>query len=217
VYRALVERLAPATDTGDIAGLKKEAWEHKEKRRLSLKLFTAFNTRADVRQAALECVPLRVRRSYRIVRGAGFTMTQAYEGGARRVIVAQPLLNRVESLTGRTVGDFAAELHGLPRQERERVCVAFRQRNPRLYERVRDGLRVELLKASEGKLRYFRWAFYSGNKPDHPVHTLTREDKAAAWELLKSLSRRDDSKPTPPLLLIAESSDGRAEAAAQPA
>jgi hypothetical protein len=94
---------------------------------------------------------------------------------------------------------FAARLHELPRQEKERVCVAFRERNPRLYGRVRDGLSAELRKASEGKLRYFRWAFYAGNKPDHPVHTLTREDRAAAWEQLKSLSRRDKSKPTPPL------------------
>ncbi len=211
VYRELVAQLAPATDTGHVARLKKEAWEHKENRRLSLKLFTAFNTRADVRRAALESVPLRVRRAHRIVHGAGFTMTRTYAGGERSVIITQPLLNRIESLTGRTLGGFAAALHELPRQEKERVCVAFRQRNPRLYGRVRDGLGAELRKASEGKLRYFRWAFYAGNKPDHPVHTLTREDRAAAWELLKSLSRGGESTPVPPLLLIAESSDGRAE------
>lgn len=212
IYRELVAQIAHATDTGVVAKLKKEAWDHKENRRLPLKLFIAFNTRADVRQAALESVPLRVRRTHRIVHGAGFTMTRTYADGERRVIVAQPLLNQIEGLTGRSLSAFAAALHTLPRQEKERVCVAFRQRNPRLYGRVRDGLTAELRNASEGKLRYFRWAFYAGNKPDHPVHTLTREDRAAAWELLKSLSRRDKSKPTPPLLVIAESSDGKAEA-----
>jgi hypothetical protein len=217
VYRELVAQLAPSTDTGHVAKLKKEAWEHKENRRLSLKLFTAFNTRADVRRTALESVPLRVRCAHRIVRGAGFTMTQTYAGGERRVIVAQPLLNRIESLTGRTLSGFAAALHELPRQEKERVCVAFRQRNPRLYGRVREGLSAELSRASEGKLRYFRWALYAGNKPDHPVHTLTREDRAAAWELLKSLSRGGRATPAPPLLLIAESPEDRAEVSAQPA
>jgi hypothetical protein len=217
IYRELVAQIAPATDTGHVARLKKEAWDHKENRRLSLKLFIAFNTRADVRQAALESVPLRVGRAHSIVHGAGFTMTRTYAGGERRVIVAQPLLNRIEGLTGRSLSAFAARLHALPRQEKERVCVAFRERNPRLYARVRDGLRAQLSQASEGKLRYFRWAFYAGNKPDHPVHTLTREDRAAAWDLLKSLSRRDPSKPTPPLLSLAESSDGKAEALTQTA
>lgn len=212
IYRELVAQIAPATDTGVVAKLKKEAWDHKENRRLPLKLFIAFNTRADVRQAALESAPLRVGRSHRIVHGAGFTMTRTYADGERRVIVVQPLLNQIEFLTGRSLSGFAARLHELPRQEKERVCVAFRERNPRLYGRVRDGLSAELRKASEGKLRYFRWAFYAGNKPDHPVHTLTREDRAAAWELLKSLSHCDKSKPTPPLLVSAESSDGKAEA-----
>jgi hypothetical protein len=211
VYRELVAQLAPATDTGHVSGLKKEAWEHKENRRLSLKLFTAFNTRADVRRAALESVPLRVRRAHRIVRGAGFTMTHSYADGGRRVIVALPLLNSIASLTGGALSAFAAALNELPRQEKERVCVAFRQRNPRLYARVRDGLNSELRRASEGKLRYFRWAFYAGNKPDHPVHTLTREDRAAAWELLKSLSHGGKPASAPPLLIIAESSDGRTE------
>lgn len=215
VYRELVAQLTPTTDTGHVAKLKKEAWEHKENRRLSLKLFTAFNTRADVRRAALESVPLRVQRAHSIVHGAGFTMTRTYAGGERRVIVAQPLLNRIESLTGRTLSAFAAAMHELPRQEKERVCVAFRQRNPCLYARVRDELSVELRRASEGKLRYFRWAFYAGNKPDHPVHTLTREDRATAWELLKSLSRGGESTSIPPLLIIAESSDSSAETSAQ--
>lgn len=94
-----------------------EAWDHKESRRLSLKLFTAFNTRADVRRAALESVPLRVRRAHSIVHGAGFTMSRTYADGERRVIVAQPLLNRIESLTGRTLSAFAAALHELPRQD----------------------------------------------------------------------------------------------------
>ena len=53
---------------------------------------------------------------------------------------------------------------------------------------MRDGLIGELGRASASKLRYFRWALFPGNKPEHPVHTLTREDQSAAWEFLKARS-----------------------------
>lgn len=188
-YRDLTVRLGAARDTGAIAALKREAWQHKETGRLSVKLFTAFNTHAIVRQASLEAEPLREARTHRVVGGEGFTMTQTFAEGVRQFIVAQPALNMIPRLMGKTVGKFASALQQLPRQEQERVRREFREENPRLYERVRDGLRAELEGASVKKLCYFRWAFYAGNKPDHPVHTLTREDQAAAWELLKSRSQ----------------------------
>jgi hypothetical protein len=188
VYRELTARLETSRDTAEIANLKREAWQHKEAGRLSFKLFTAFNTHAIARQAKLEAEPLREERTYRIVQGCGFTMTQTFAGGPRKFIVAQLVLNMIARLNGRGVTDFARALHGLPRQEQERVRASFRERNPQLYARVRDGLRCELERASASKLRYFRWALFPGNKPEHPVHTLTREDQSAAWEFLKALS-----------------------------
>lgn len=139
-------------------------------------------------------------------------MTHAYSDGGRKFIVAQPLLNRIGSLTGKTLDAFAAALQHLPRQERERVRRAFQERNARLYARVSDGLRAELLNASAGKLRYFRWAFYAGNKPEHPFHTLTREDQAALWDLLKSLPKSETERTaaSPPLLAIAEAAEKQA-------
>lgn len=189
VYRDLSIRLAEATDTAVIARIKKEAWNQKEAGRLSVKLFSALNTHASVRQATLEAGPMRESREFRVVRGEGFTMTKTYSDGAHQFIVAQPLLSIIPTLTGKTLGEFAAALHPLPRQEQERVRRHFAKGNPRLYARVRDGLRAELERASMKKLCYFRWAFYAGNKPEHPVHTLTRTDLAAAWELLKSRSQ----------------------------
>lgn len=210
-YRQLMARLDATTDTAHVAKLKKEAWEDKEQGRLSIKLFTAFNTRASVRQAALETEPYREQRTHRIVQGAGFSMTHTYADEGRKFIVAQPLLNRIERLTGKTLNAFAAALHNLPRQEKERVRLSFRECNSPLYARVRDGLRGELLKASAGKLRYFRWAFYAGNKPEHPFHTLTREDQAAAWEMLKSLSESSAAQtPSAPLIAIAEAAEKQA-------
>ncbi len=211
IYRRLATQLNAATDTASVARLKKEAWEHKEQKELSVKLFTAFNTWASVRQATLESEPHCERRTHRVMLGAGFTMTQTYANGERKFIVAQPLLNRIELLTGRTLEAFAIALHELPRQEKERVRVAFQKRNPHLYARVRDGLRAELLKSSEKKLRYFRWAFYANNKPGHPVHTLTREDQSGAWELLKHLSRSDAAPSVEaPLIAIAEAAEEQA-------
>jgi len=188
IYRELTARLATVTDTAQVARLKREAWQYREAGRLSFKLFTAFNTHAVAHQSALESAPLREMITNRTVNGIGFTMTQTFAGGARPFIVAQPVLNRITSLTGKTLGDFARLIHALPRQEQERVRGEFRERNPQLYARVRDGLAVEISRASSGRLRYFRWAFYANNKPEHPIHTLTREDQSAAWELLKARS-----------------------------
>lgn len=188
IYRELIARLVEAIDTAIVARLKREAWQYREAGRLSFKLFTAFNTRAVARQSALESAPLREMRTHRIMRGVGFTMTQTFTDGARPFVVAHPVLNRITSLTGKTLGDFARLIYVLPRQEQERVRRSFSERNPQLYARVRDGLQLEIARASSGRLRYFRWAFYANNKPEHPIHTLTRDDQSAAWEMLKARS-----------------------------
>ena len=188
VYREMSERIRKATDTAVIAKLKKEAWNHKEEGRLSLKLFTALTTQASVRQAALQAEPLREERTHTMVRGAGFTMTKTFSDQPRKFIVAQQLMNEAKAVGGKTIADFARRLNALPRQERERVRRTLQQENPHLYARVRDGLRDEIERASTKKLGYFRWALYPGNKPEHPVHALTGGDQAAAWALLKSRS-----------------------------
>ena len=155
---------------------------------MSLKLFTALTTQASVRQAALQAEPLREERSFEIIRGENFTMTKTFSDGSRKFIVAQGLMNEAKAVSGKTIADFARRLNALPRQERERVRRTLQQENPRLYARVRDGLRAEIERASTKKLGYFRWALYPGNKPEHPVHALTGDDQAAAWALLKSRS-----------------------------
>ncbi|MDQ3255681.1 MAG: hypothetical protein M3R15_17575, partial [Acidobacteriota bacterium] len=211
IYRELAARLARTVDTAVVARLKREAWQYREGGRLSFKMFTAFNTHAVARQAELEAAPSREMRPRRVVKGCGFTVTQTFTDGTHPFVVVQPLLNRISTLTGKTLGDFSRELHALPRQERERVRNAFRIRNSHLYTRVRDGLGVEISRASQGRLRYFRWAFYAGNKPEHPVHTLTREDQASAWEMLKS---RSTSGVTPSLPFVEAHGENTATATA---
>jgi len=179
------KRVRTSIDTAEIAGLKKEAWDHKEEGRLSLKLFTALTTQASVRQAALQTQPLREERTQTIVRGAGFTMTYTFSDRPRKFIVAHQLMTEAKAVGGKTVADFARRLNALPRQERERVRGTLRQENPHFYARVRDGLQTEIERASQKKLGYFRWALYPGNKPEHPVHALTGDDQAAAWALLR--------------------------------
>lgn len=188
VYRELSERVRAATDTAVIAKLKKEAWNHKEEGRLSLKLFTSLTTKASVWQAALQAEPLREERTHSIVRGADFTMTKTFSDQPRLFLVAHQLMNEARAVGGKTIADFARRLNALPRQERERVRRTLQQENPHFYARVRDRLQTEIERASQKKLGYFRWALYPGNKPEHPVHTLTGDDQAAAWALLKSRS-----------------------------
>ncbi len=43
----------------------------------------------------------------------------------------------------------------------------------------------EVRKASNGKLRYLAWAMYGSNQPEHPVHKLASQEKAAVWQELK--------------------------------
>lgn len=176
LYRALTEKLEAAQDTAIIARLKREAWQHKEQGGLSLKLFTSWLTRAKVRAARLEEKPLREVRFER--------------GQQRAFIVAQPLRQYIATLTGKNIEAFCRQLHALPRQEQNRLRAAVERENPHFYARVRDGLQTELRKSSPARLRYFSWAFYRMNKPEHPFHLLTPIDQAAAWTLLKELAAK---------------------------
>ncbi|MFL6284579.1 MAG: hypothetical protein ACJ74Q_15645 [Pyrinomonadaceae bacterium] len=51
--------------------------------------------------------------------------------------------------------------------------------------RVALHLIAEIQSASRQKLMFLRWAMYGTNKPDHAIHTLTRQEKARVWEELK--------------------------------
>ncbi|MEP7338460.1 MAG: hypothetical protein ABI977_12050, partial [Acidobacteriota bacterium] len=44
----------------------------------------------------------------------------------------------------------------------------------------------EITKASDGKLRYLRWAMYGKNQPQHVIHQLPAQEQERIWELLKS-------------------------------
>lgn len=201
IYRELTGLLEKTNDTAEIARIKKEAWDYKEQNHLTIKQFTALMTRAVARQSALESEPLKEIRKT--------------ENGTRKFVLIQPFLNQIPQLKGRTLEGFAIKLHALPRQEKERVRTLFQTLNPYLYSRILDGLLTELEKASPKRLGYFRWAFYPGNKPRHPIHVLTREDQQAAWEVIKELSRpKEKESKVLPLLDIAESVERRASAAA---
>ncbi len=44
----------------------------------------------------------------------------------------------------------------------------------------------EIASASNGKLRFLRWAMYGNNQPQHPVHQVTSQEREVVWEALKS-------------------------------
>jgi hypothetical protein len=54
-----------------------------------------------------------------------------------------------------------------------------------LSEEARRLIR-EVETATPGKLRYLSWAFYRGNQPEHPVHSLPGQMVRRVWEALKT-------------------------------
>lgn len=44
----------------------------------------------------------------------------------------------------------------------------------------------EVDSASNGKLRFMRWAMYGQNQPQHPIHQLPTQEAARVWEAVKS-------------------------------
>ena len=44
----------------------------------------------------------------------------------------------------------------------------------------------EIARASDGKLRFLRWAMYGNNQPQHPIHQIKSQEKEIVWEALKS-------------------------------
>jgi hypothetical protein len=54
-----------------------------------------------------------------------------------------------------------------------------------LSEEARCLLR-EVETATPGKLRYLSWAFYRGNQPEHPIHSLPGQMVRRIWEALKT-------------------------------
>jgi hypothetical protein len=43
----------------------------------------------------------------------------------------------------------------------------------------------EVNAASPGRLRYFSWAFYGNNQPNHPIHSLSGQETVRVWAALK--------------------------------
>lgn len=44
----------------------------------------------------------------------------------------------------------------------------------------------EIAGASNGKLKFLRWAMYGANQPQHPVHQLASQEKEVLWQALKA-------------------------------
>ena len=62
--------------------------------------------------------------------------------------------------------------------------------------RTAADLLKEIETASDGKLRFLRWAMYGNNQPQHPVHKLSAQEVERIWEAIKS-------KPASPCAMAA--------------
>lgn len=124
-------------------------------------------------QADFHLTALRTNKSYRTfhkaVRGAtdtkqvGETMKRAYEA---RLSGALPLKHFTALTT-------AAQL------QRERLKAA-------PVSRTAAALLHEIASASDGKLRFLRWAMYGKNQPKHAVHQLPSQEAEKIWTALKN-------------------------------
>jgi hypothetical protein len=124
-------------------------------------------------QADFHLTALRTNKSYRTfhkaVRGAtdtkqvGEIMKRAYEARQSGVL---PLKHF-------TTLNTAAQLQRI------------RLKSARL-SKTATALLNEIARASDGKLRFLRWAMYGNNQPQHPVHQITSQEKEIVWETLKS-------------------------------
>lgn len=104
------------------------------------------------------------------------------------------LINETRTIQASELQSLALRLHTLPLQEKERVRNALREAQPVLYEGIKKELAETIISASTAKLMYLRFAFYEDkntgapNQPHNKIHLLNEDDRAAAWELLKSRS-----------------------------
>jgi hypothetical protein len=124
-------------------------------------------------QADFHLAALRTNQSYRkfhkAVRGAtdtkqvGETMKRAYEA---RLSGALPLKHFTALTT-------AAQL------QRERLKSA-------PVSKTAAALLHEITTASDGKLRFLRWAMYGKNQPNHAIHQLRSQEAEKIWEALKN-------------------------------
>jgi hypothetical protein len=64
-----------------------------------------------------------------------------------------------------------------------------RLKSARLSQTAADLLK-EIATASDGKLRFLRWAMYGNNQPQHPVHKLSAQEVERVWEAIKSKPAR---------------------------
>ena len=44
----------------------------------------------------------------------------------------------------------------------------------------------EIARASDGKLRFLRWAMYGNNQPQHPIQRIPSQEREVVWEAIKN-------------------------------
>jgi hypothetical protein len=84
----------------------------------------------------------------------------------------------------------ARQLGTLPLKHFTALNTAAQLQRERLKSRPLSKRATALLKevagASNGKLKYLRWAMYGANQPQHPIHQLPAQERERIWNTLKA-------------------------------
>jgi len=96
----------------------------------------------------------------------------------------------------KTVGELmkqayeARQLGSLPLKHFTTLKTAAQLQRERLHSAPLSRTAFQLLKeinnASQEKLKFFSWACYGSNQPQHPIHSLPAQEQARVWEAIKS-------------------------------
>lgn len=96
----------------------------------------------------------------------------------------------------KTVGELmkrayeARQLGSLPLKHFTTLKTAAQLQRERLHSAPLSRPAFQLLKeinsASQSKLKFFAWACYGSNQPQHPIHSLPAQEQARVWEAIKS-------------------------------
>ena len=84
----------------------------------------------------------------------------------------------------------ARQLGSLPLKHFTTLKTAAQLQRERLHSAPLSRPAFQLLKeinsASQSKLKFFAWACYGSNQPQHPIHSLPAQEQARVWEAIKS-------------------------------
>lgn len=96
----------------------------------------------------------------------------------------------------KTVGELmkqayeARQLGSLPLKHFTTLKTVAQLQRERLHSAPLSRAAFQLLKeinnASQAKLKFFAWACYGNNQPQHPIHSLPAQEQARVWEAIKS-------------------------------